>query len=139
MSKDKESFEEVGERLKKFRKTVLGLSQADLAAKIGLKRSSSVSKLENGEQKVDISILEKYAKLANTSVSDLLYENVEGKEEMGSGSHLRSLIIRLNPGEQKVAEMFFEILLSGDSQKRRELKGFILEAFDSIDQSKIEK
>jgi transcriptional regulator with XRE-family HTH domain len=139
MSRDKADFEKVGERLKTIRKTVLGLSQADLAAKIGLRRSSSVSKLENGDQKVDISILEKYAKLANTSVSGILYENVEGREEMGSDSHLWSLFNELNPGEQKVAEMFFEILLSGDSQKRRELKGFILEAFDSIDQSKIKK
>jgi transcriptional regulator with XRE-family HTH domain len=135
----KEDFEEVGARLKKIRKTVLGLSQAELAAKIGLKRSSSVSKLENGDQKVDISILEKYAKLANKSVSDLLYENVEEQEEMGSDSNLRSLFNRLNPGEQKVAEMFFEVLLSGDSQKRRELKGFILEAFDSIDKNNVKK
>jgi hypothetical protein len=46
---------------------------------------------------------------------------------------------RLNQGERKVAEMFFEVLLSGDSQKRREIKGFILEAFDSIDKNKVKK
>jgi transcriptional regulator with XRE-family HTH domain len=139
MKERKEDFEEVGSRLKKIRKTVLGLSQADLAAKIGLKRSSSVSKLENGDQKVNISILEKYAKLANRSVPDLLYGNVERQDGVGSDSHLRLLFNRLNPGEQKVAEMFFEVLLSGDSQKRRELKGFILEVFDSIDKNKVKK
>ncbi len=139
MPKNKEAFDEVGARLKKFRKTVLGLSQAEMAVKIGMKRSSSVSKLENGEQKIDISILEKYAKLANGSVLDLLYENIERKEGMESDSHLWSLFNRLDPGEQKVAEMFFEVLLSGDSQKRRELKGFILEAFDSIEKSKMKK
>jgi len=139
MLKDKEDFEKVGARLKKIRKTVLGLSQADLAAKIGLKRSSSVSKLENGDQKIDISILEKYANLANKSVSDLLHENIEGQGGVEDSSHLRLLFNRLSPGDQKVAEMFFEVLLSGDSQKRRELKGFILEAFDSIEQSKFKK
>ncbi len=128
-----EDNEEIGGRLKKFRKTVLGLSQADLAVKIGLKRSSSVSKIENGEQKVDISILEKYAKLANKSVLDLLYEDVEKQEDRKSDSHLWSLFNQLDQGEQKVAEMFFKVLLSGDSQKRRELKGFVLEAFDSIE------
>ena len=135
MSGEKEVFKEIGARLRRFRKTVLGLSQAELAVKIGLKRSSSVSKLENGDQKIDISTLEKYASLANKSSLELMQEG-ELHEDRASDLHLLSVFRGLNDGDKKIAEMFFEILIDRDSSLRRELKGFIFEVYEKIGQNK---
>jgi transcriptional regulator with XRE-family HTH domain len=64
---------ELAERLAAARDST-GLSQAGVAEQLGLPRSA-VSKMENGEQRVDSLVLAEMARLYGVSVSALLEEN----------------------------------------------------------------
>src|ERR671933_186643 len=65
---------ELAERLAAAREGA-GLSQAEVARELGLPRSA-VSKMENGEQRVDSLVLAEMARLYGVSVTALLDEEV---------------------------------------------------------------
>jgi len=60
-----------GERLRYLREKA-GLSQTDLAKKLGYKRSSSISNLETGKSPPDLQILQKIASCFNTNLHWLI-------------------------------------------------------------------
>ena len=62
------------ERIKNLRLT-LGMSQAELAKRVGYEGRSAISKVENGERDISQSMIEKYAKALNVSPTYLLYGN----------------------------------------------------------------
>jgi hypothetical protein len=45
----------------------------------------------------------------------------------------------LENSDQKIAEMFFEILIDRDSSQRRDLKGFIFETYETIGKNKMKE
>ena len=62
------------ERIKSFR-LALGMSQAELAKKVGYEGRSAISKVENGERDISHSMIGQYAKALNVSPTYLLYGN----------------------------------------------------------------
>lgn len=62
------------ERIKNLRLT-LGMSQEELAKRVGYEGRSAISKVENGERDISQSMIEKYAKALNVSPAYLLYGN----------------------------------------------------------------
>ncbi len=62
------------ERIKNLRLT-LGMSQTELAKRVGYEGRSAISKVENGERDISQSMIEKYAKALNVSPTYLLYGN----------------------------------------------------------------
>lgn len=64
--------EELAKRLRGAR-VIAGLGQAEVAKELGLPRSA-VSKMENGEQRVESVVLARMARLYGVSVSSLLAE-----------------------------------------------------------------
>ena len=60
------------ERIKSLR-LALGMSQAELAKKVGYEGRSAISKVENGERDISQSMIEQYAKALNVSPTYLLY------------------------------------------------------------------
>jgi len=63
--------EQFGERLRKSRNNA-GLSQSDLAKKLGYKRSGSISNIENGKSPPDIITLFKIAMILNVDLHWLI-------------------------------------------------------------------
>lgn len=54
------------ERIKELR-IKSGMSQADLAKKVGYEARSAISKVENGERDISQSMIEKYAEALNVT------------------------------------------------------------------------
>lgn len=65
-----EEYKAILKRLKQARKKI-GLKQVDLAKKLG-KPQSFVSKIENGERRLDVVELKHISKLYKVSIGDLL-------------------------------------------------------------------
>lgn len=67
------------ERIKELR-IAAGMSQYDLAKKVGYEGRSAISKVEAGQRDISQSMIEKYAKALNVTPAYLLY----GEEENDS-------------------------------------------------------
>lgn len=65
----------IGERIKAARKE-LGISQTELAQRLGLKSKSTICKIERGEDNLTTETIAKYAKALGVSIQYLL-----GREE----------------------------------------------------------
>lgn len=66
------------ERIKSLR-LALGMSQAELAKKVGYEGRSAISKVESGERDISQSMIELYAKALNVPPIYLLYGNCENQ------------------------------------------------------------
>lgn len=64
----------LGEKIKKFRKS-LGITQQELALKVGYSGKTSISEIEKGKNDVPTEKLSKIAIALGVSVSDLLEDN----------------------------------------------------------------
>lgn len=79
------------ERIKSLR-LALGMSQAELAKKVGYEGRSAISKVENGERDISQSMIELYAKALNVSPTYLLYgDNFNSANDRWSSSFCDSL------------------------------------------------
>ena len=67
----------------------LGMSQEDLAKKVGYAGRSAISKVENGSRDISRSMVAKYAAALNVSPTYLLFGDGENK---GSGSQEQELL-----------------------------------------------
>lgn len=66
------------ERIKALREA-LGMSQDELAQKVGYKGRSAISKVEAGTRDISQSMIEKYAAALGVTPTYLLYGDVDGK------------------------------------------------------------
>lgn len=64
----------LGEKIKKFRKS-LGMTQQELALKVGYSGKTSISEIEKGKNDVPTEKLSKIAQALGVNISDLLEDN----------------------------------------------------------------
>lgn len=86
----------LGEKIKKFRKS-LGMTQVELAKKVGYRNRNAISMIEIGENDVPTEKLSKIAIALGVSVSDLLEDN---KPKVHDGPYFIDTSF-LNPEERK--------------------------------------
>ncbi|WP_317300798.1 S24 family peptidase [Allobaculum stercoricanis] len=98
MVEDKMINQEIGDRVKK-RRQELGLSQDELAKRLGYQYRSAVSKLEKGGTVFKQSLLKKVADALNTTPSTLM--GYESNEEQELSSHSELFVKNLVPFEMK--------------------------------------
>lgn len=84
-----------------------GVSQAEVAEKLGLPRSA-ISKMENGEQRIESLVLAAMARLYGVSVSLLLAD--EGEAKINSGGLPAEALLRsagnVAPADREVLDEF---------------------------------
>lgn len=97
--------EELARRMREAREFA-GLGQAEVAGELGLPRSA-VSKMENGEQRVESVVLARMARLYGVSVSSLLAEEDAAPSSRGVPAEalLRSAG-NVSPGDRGVLDEF---------------------------------
>ena len=78
-------YKNIGERIRKMRKDA-GLTQTELAERMGLKTKSGVCRLEKGDWHPSITVIEKIAKALNCSPIELV------GWEINSGIHTEEII-----------------------------------------------
>ncbi len=71
MKNEKEKYQLIGARIKEARQK-RGVSQKDLAEKVGFDSATSISLIESGERKISIVDLEKTAEILNEELSYFL-------------------------------------------------------------------
>ncbi|WP_288847587.1 helix-turn-helix transcriptional regulator [uncultured Sneathia sp.] len=64
----------LGDKIKKYRKSI-GMTQQELAIKVGYNGKTSISEIEKGKNDVPTEKLSKIAQVLGVSVSDLLEDN----------------------------------------------------------------
>lgn len=102
----------IGERIKNRRKE-LGLSQEELAKKMGLKSKSTICKVETGGDNLTSTIVKKYAKALDTTPSYLMGWNTAepspGEEEWRKKAiQLFELYAKASPDVQQAVEMILK-------------------------------
>lgn len=105
----------IGIKIKKKREQ-LGITQEELAQKLGYKNKSTIAKIENGTNDIVQSKVIDFAKALNTSIAFLMgWEESESKSAGGRGSQTIDLINdnieKLNNNGQKKLLDYSEILV----------------------------
>lgn len=101
----------------KNRRKVMGLTQEELAAKLGVQKSA-VAKYENGRvENIKRSIIQKMAEILDCDPAYLLGFSDEVKRQ-STTSDLQTLFQKLTPEGQKQALEYLNYLLSKDEYKR---------------------
>ena len=105
----------------KARRIELGLSQVELAEKVGYKGRSAISKIENGERDISSTLVMSFAHALDVSVAYLLLgheiEEPAEPEESDEEKRLKdfiSLFSQLTPEQQKMLILQMKGLLSND-------------------------
>lgn len=100
------------ERIKALR-IAQGMSQFDLAQKVGYKGRSAISKVENGERDISQSMIEKYAAALGVSPSFLLYgeQNINEKPADSRSVEFAKLFSQLTPDHQEAIVAAIKALL----------------------------
>lgn len=103
----------VYERIR-FLREKLGMSQSDLAIKMGYKSKSAISKVELGERDINQSLVVKYAMALNTTPAYLMGWEDEEKQnpptelDLSDGEKLLIELFRKLPEESQ--KMYIEVL-----------------------------
>ena len=102
----------LGERLKKKRKE-LGLSQEELAKRLGLKSKSTICKIERGDDNLTTTAIRKYANALNVEPGYLMgWEEVEVQavtdEERIKAERLYDLYTKSSPEVQQAVELMLK-------------------------------
>lgn len=108
-----EIIEHIGERIKK-RREELGMSQDELAERMGYKSRSTIAKIEKGVNDVVHSNVLKFAKALNVSVSSLTGFNEIIEEKPVETAKLHARILTDQQLMETIEEYF---LLSEENQK----------------------
>lgn len=102
------------DRIKELR-LAQGMSQYDLAKKVGYVGRSAISKVENGERDISQSMIEKYASALGVTPTYLLYGD-EIKEapsaKMTEGEEILQAFNSLSPEKQKQFRDYLRFLLT---------------------------
>ncbi|MGG6268515.1 helix-turn-helix domain-containing protein [Leptolyngbya sp. AN03gr2] len=97
-------YQAIGERIRRARESV-GVSQLDLARKIGYSSSATISHFESGERKISIVDLQQIAQILGLP-TDYFFQNESQFQELG-GIHLRALAVRPTAREPVLAFLVF--------------------------------
>ena len=90
---EREYAMKVGKNIKLFR-TIAGLKQKELAAKIEVK-DSYLSSIENEKKEPSLSLLKKISEKLNIPIAMFFWENIDGKEEDTPEARLKKLLFQL--------------------------------------------
>lgn len=103
----------VGERIRQQRESV-GMSQEELAKRMGYKDRSSISKIEKDSDKnVTLEIVQKAADILGCSPLKLMgWETESQNEEQGREKHFVALYSCLDENQQKLVDSMLETLAS---------------------------
>ena len=108
------------ERIKELRITQ-GMSQYDLALKVGYKGRSAISKVEKGERDISQSMIVKYAKALNVTPTYLLYGEEEKTNSINKTEHSTyefvKLFEKLTPEQQKLIISQIKGILQNEKQR----------------------
>lgn len=96
------------ERIKKLR-IQLGMSQAELAKKVGYEGRSAISKVEKGERDISQSMIMQYAQALNVSPTYLLYGDDYENQSVGVSAEIFDHISNLHPVEAQRIPMLGRI------------------------------
>lgn len=102
------------ERIKQLR-LAQGMSQYDLAKKVGYEGRSAISKVENGERDISQSMIEKYATALGVTPTYLLYGDEIKKApsaKMTEGEEILKAFNSLSPEKQKQFRDYLRFLLT---------------------------
>lgn len=109
----------IGQRIKQ-RRTELGLSQRDLAAKMGYNNNSTIARIENGKVDIPQSRIVKFSEVLGVSIAHLMGWDEEIKKDP-EGSAERHIEILM---DEDFIEMFDEFHRL-DSKKRKIVKDLV--------------
>lgn len=118
-AKKTETLAAFGQKVKELRKAA-GLSQEDLAEKLGFSHKSSISKIELGKNDIPTGKIEALAEALGVDPGALLNPNHKIISEKKQDPDLHDLIIKKYG--QPVADLF-EIILQLDPEDRAEIRG----------------
>ena len=123
---------EIGEVIKQAR-IKKGMSQAELAERIGYKSRSSINKIEVGERDASITVLIKISKVLDIPFADLVinevYQVIVEKMKENSNSDYHNFLNGKSEEEQlKFLKTAFELMIEEDEYDRSEL----LDCFDLL-------
>jgi len=94
----------IGKRIKQ-RRTELGLSQLELAERVGLKSKSTICKIERGDDNLTSPTLQKYAKALHTTAIYLMYgENGDNQPDTPESNLIRELYANIDAETIEKAE-----------------------------------
>lgn len=98
----------------KARRIELGMSQSELARRVGYHGKSVISKVENGERDISQTMVVKYAEVLGVSVTYLLVgeENSDKTVENENITEFINLFSQLSDEQQKMLIMQMKGLLS---------------------------
>ena len=104
---------DIGTRIKD-RRIELGMSQDELAEKMGYKSRSTIAKIEKGVNDVVQSNIVKFAEILNTSIAYLMGwdEDIEEKPVKMAERHFEMII------DEDLAEIFEEFKTLDDTKKK---------------------
>ena len=108
----------IGQRIKDKRKE-LGLSQTDLAVRLGLKSKSTICKIENGEDNLTQTSIIKYAKALNTTTSYLMGREDEA-EKAATLNEIEGFLNSISDNPEAVKDFieFYRKFISLPEKKR---------------------
>lgn len=98
----------------KERREYLGLTQDELAKKLGYKSRSSINKIEVGENDIPQSKIEQFAKALETTPAYLM--GWEEAEEDELDNQLVSMLTKLTPTEAAKVEAFVQGLIANRAE-----------------------
>lgn len=100
------------ERIKALR-IKKGMSQYDLALKVGYEGRSAISKVEQGKRDISQSMIVKYAEALGVTPAYLLYGDEESPStEMAEGEEILKAFNSLSPEKQKQFRDYLRFLLT---------------------------
>lgn len=100
----------IGLRIKNKR-IEIGISQEDLAARMGLKSKSTICKIERGEDNLTSDSLNKYAKALGVTVDYLV-----GNEDSSGNKTVNKLLLELQDEEKSQANEFLNLYQDADPE-----------------------
>ena len=103
----------IGKRICARRKE-LGMTQEELAKRMGYKSKSTINKIENGTNDIPQSKVVKFAEVMGTTVADLMgwKEDIEEKPAKMAERHFEMII------DEDLAEIFEEFKTLDDTKKK---------------------
>lgn len=104
---------EIYERIKALRKQQ-GMSQYELAVKVGYEGRSAISKVENGERDIGQSMIPKYAAALGVTPAFLLLGDVDATSHDTEAGDIAKIYAALSPEKKKQALDFLRYLSTTD-------------------------
>ena len=118
------------ERIKN-RRIALGMSQTELAKKVGYVGKSAISKVENGERDISQSMIEQYAKALNVSPIYLLYgDDYDGDQWPSDCESLNRRFANIFPIEKKKIPLLGDIACGKPIFANEEHESYVLAGTD---------